>query len=66
MFIMSRFDPLRYPARIEAMHFLLFTITPTTIAAVAGQLSNVRTRLTGRNDELADALKRIHLLANLR
>jgi diguanylate cyclase (GGDEF)-like protein len=63
MFFKSRIDPLCYPARIEAIHFLLFTVTLTTIAAVAGQMSNLRTRLTARNDELADALKRIHVLA---
>jgi hypothetical protein len=53
MFFKSRINALCYPARIEAIHFLLFTVTLTTIAAVAGQLRFADTadgvqRRTGR------------------
>lgn len=63
MALMSWREPQRYPARIELIHFVLCAVTLPTIAAVAGQLAAVRSRLRARNEELADALKRIHLLA---
>jgi diguanylate cyclase (GGDEF)-like protein len=63
MALMAWLEPERYPARTELIHFVLCAIALPTIAAVAGQLSAVRGHLRSRNQELADALSRIHLLA---
>jgi diguanylate cyclase (GGDEF)-like protein len=63
MALMAWTDPQRYDPRVEATHFLLCAVALPSIAAVAGQLSDVRERLRSRNHELATALERIHALA---
>lgn len=56
-------DPVRYPPRIEAIHFLLASTMLLVIASLTGQLSILRLRLQTQKEELANALERIRLLA---
>jgi diguanylate cyclase (GGDEF)-like protein len=63
MALMAWLDPQLYDPRVEATHFLLCAVALPSIAAVAGQLRDVRERLRSRNRDLATALERIHALA---
>jgi len=55
--------PQLFPLFIESHHFLFSAVVLPTIAALAGQLSEMRDRLRSQKIELSGALERIRLLA---
>jgi len=63
MLAMNTLEPGRYPVRQELIHFLFACTTLPTISLLAGQLSDLRSRLRARKDELAVAVERIQTLA---
>ncbi|RZL02783.1 MAG: GGDEF domain-containing protein [Rubrivivax sp.] len=63
MLAMNTLEPGRYPLRQEMIHFLFACTTLPTISLLAGQLSDLRSRLRARKDELAVAVERIQTLA---
>ncbi|MDO9003668.1 MAG: diguanylate cyclase [Aquabacterium sp.] len=63
MLAMNALEPGRYPVRQELIHFLFACTTLPTISLLAGQLSDLRSRLRARKDELAIAVERIQTLA---
>lgn len=63
MLAMNTLEPGRYPVRQELIHFLFACTTLPTISLLAGQLSDLRSRLRARKDELAVAVERIQMLA---
>ncbi|WP_230179207.1 diguanylate cyclase [Aquabacterium sp. CECT 9606] len=63
MLAMNTLEPGRYPVRQELIHFLFACTTLPTISLLAGQLSDLRSRLRARKDELAIAVERIQTLA---
>ena len=63
MLAMTTLAPQRYPMRQELIHFLFACTTLPTISLLAGEISDLRSRLKARKDELASALERIQTLA---
>ncbi|MES2091713.1 MAG: hypothetical protein V4532_17315, partial [Pseudomonadota bacterium] len=63
MLAMATLAPERYPVRQELIHFLFACTTLPTISLLAGQISNLRSRLHARKEELAIAVERIQTLA---
>lgn len=63
MWVMATLEPQRYPVRQELIHFLCACTTLPTISLLAGQISNLRSRLHARKEELAIAVERIQTLA---
>lgn len=63
MVLGNRLWPDRFPMRQEAMHFLLVAVLLPSIAYLAGQLSQLRHRLTQRTHDLAQALEQNRQLA---
>lgn len=56
-------DPEGYPVALELVHFALVVSSVPTISVLTAQLSNLRTRLRTKQDELTQALDRIQVLA---
>lgn len=56
-------DPVHYPLRLEAVHFMLTAAIVPTISSLAAQLASLRARLQSQKDELARAVTRIQILA---
>ena len=56
-------DPLVYPARIEAIHFVLATASMIAVAALTGEMGKLHGRLKQQKNELEAALEIIGKLA---
>lgn len=48
--------PLRYPPRVEGLHFLIAAIVLSGTSSLAIRLNNLRARLAAQKNELTDAL----------
>jgi len=59
----SRTDPLRYPPKIELIHFFFAVTVLSAVAVLASRLGRLRARLADQNRALQDALQRIEALA---
>ncbi len=59
----SRTDPVRYPPLEEGVHFILAATMLGAVAYLAELLSELRKKLKGRTQELANALVRIEAMA---
>ncbi len=62
---MVRHDPLRYPLDVEAVHFLLATISLLAVALLTGEMSKLRVRLKRQKEELLAAVATIRKLATI-
>ncbi len=62
---MVRHDPLRYPLDVEAVHFLLATISLLAVAVLTGEMSKLRVRLKKQKEELLAAVATIRTLATI-
>jgi diguanylate cyclase (GGDEF)-like protein len=62
---MVRHDPLRYPLGVEAVHFLLATISLLAVAVLTGEMSKLRVRLKRQKEELLVAVATIRKLATI-
>ncbi|MES2150159.1 MAG: diguanylate cyclase [Pseudomonadota bacterium] len=62
---MNLHEPLLYPARIEAMHFALVTVSLLAVTVLTGEMSKLRTRLKEQKEELLAALATIRKLATI-
>jgi diguanylate cyclase (GGDEF)-like protein len=60
---MSRTDPARYPAEVEAVYFMLTVIMVCGVVVLGARLSAMRERLREQRRELQQALARIKELA---
>lgn len=56
-------DAVGYPVALESVHFALVVSSVPTISVLTAQLSNLRTRLRTKQEELTQALDRIQVLA---
>ncbi|MGE5652187.1 MAG: diguanylate cyclase [Bacillota bacterium] len=56
-------DPVRFPPRLEMIHFFIAAATLLVVAFLTGKLSQLRSHLKAQKAELADALARIRILA---
>lgn len=63
MAVMSELAPERYPAQVEAMHFLALAAVAYAVVLLGAQLNRLRERSDRQKTELSVALQRIQLLA---
>jgi diguanylate cyclase len=63
MLLMSRLRPGDHPAAVEWSHFFMLAIMVSTVAALTGQLSDMRERLRRQQKDIAAAMARIQDLA---
>jgi diguanylate cyclase (GGDEF)-like protein len=63
MILMSRADPLHYPAEVEVAYFLLTAIVICGVVVLGARLTAMRERLREQRRELQQALGRIKELA---
>lgn len=63
MLTLTLFDAQAYPARIEAVNFVLMISCLITMGLVAKSVSDIRLRLIARRRELREALDRVQALA---
>lgn len=62
---MVRYDPLRFPLRVEAVNFALATVSLLAVALLTGEMSKLRTRLKRQTEELLAAVATIRTLATI-
>ncbi|MEO7495189.1 MAG: diguanylate cyclase [Massilia sp.] len=58
-------DPLRYPFRIEALHFAIASATLLAVTLLTGEMSKLRSRLKQQKEELLSAVATIRTLATI-
>ncbi|AKJ27379.1 GGDEF domain-containing protein [Caldimonas brevitalea] len=63
MAVMAERFPATFDPQVELAHFLLIATMMPAVAALAAQLSRLRTRLRNQRHDLAQALQRIQFLA---
>ncbi|RJG08236.1 diguanylate cyclase [Massilia cavernae] len=65
MAAMALGDPLRYPPRVEVMHFALAAVGMISVTVLTGEMSKLRLRLKQQKEDLEQALARIRTLATI-
>jgi len=65
MFWQHAHDPVRYPATVEGVTFLLMALATVAVAFLTGVMSTMRMRLKAQREELAAALETIRVLATV-
>jgi diguanylate cyclase (GGDEF)-like protein len=61
--LLVAYDPVAFPARLEAMRFLLTSVAIIAVTFIARDLHRLRMRVQQRTEELLSAMARIELLA---
>jgi diguanylate cyclase (GGDEF)-like protein len=65
MLLMSQFEPVRYPPRIEVVHLAFFVIVLLGVSELSTRMGRLRERLSRQKQELEASLMQIRQLATL-
>lgn len=58
-------DPLRYPAQVEIMHFVLASSSLLAVTILTGEMSKLRAKLKQQKQDLVAAVGRIRTMATV-
>ena len=61
--LLVAYDPVAFPARLEAVRFLLTSVAITAVTIISRDLHRLRMRVEERTEELLRAMAKIELLA---
>lgn len=65
MFMLVRYDPVQFPARVESMHFALAVACLLAVTLLTGEMSKLRASLKQQKQELLNAVGKIRTLATI-